>query len=93
MEMVYNSESFVVVRFEVPAEQADAGASPVTAAVRGGFEIVDKLAGKEIFLEGLVAETFKAGVQSLVDNDPTPEAFDEYIARFTVLAQQPVVIH
>ena len=87
MQMLYNSDSYVVVQIEVPA--AEAG----PAVARGGYEIVDKLARKEIFIEGALAEHFKSGVQAIADNDPSPEAFDEFIARFTALAQQPVVMH
>ena len=92
MQTLYNSDSFIVVRFDVPAPAApDAAASP--ASGRGGYEIVDKLARKEIFLEGLMAESFKTGVQAIVDGEATPEAFDEFIGRYTALAQQPVVAH
>ena len=85
MQMLYNSESFVVVSFELPAED--------TTSARGGYEIVDKFARKEIFLDGVVAEQFKQGVQALAENTPTQEAMDEFIGRYTVLAQQPVVLH
>jgi len=84
MQMLYNSDSFVVVAFDVPADDQPA---------RGGFEIVDKFARKEIFLEGLVAEQFKQGVQALAETQPTQEAMDEFIGRYTVLAQQPLVLH
>ena len=99
MQLLYNSETFVVVQFDVPALDAatdaavDGAGTALPTIGRGGYEIVDKLARKEIFLEGLLAETFKAGVQTIVDNNPTPEAFEEYIGRFTGLAQQPVVMH
>ncbi len=89
MQMLYNSDSFVVVAFEVPGT-AEAGAP---ALARGGYEIVDKFARKEIFLEGAVAESFQQGVQALVESGPTEEAMDEFIGRFTVLAQQPLVLH
>ena len=90
MHMLYNSDSFVVVRFDLPeASAVDNG----PAAGRGGYEIMDKLARKEIFLEGLMAESFKAGVQAIVDGEATPEAFDEFIGRYTALAQQPLVAH
>ena len=87
MQMLYNSDQYVVVQFDlsVPGEG--------TAARRGGFEIVDKLARKEIYIEGAVAESFQRGVQALVDEGPNPEAIDDYIAGFTALAQQPVVLH
>lgn len=90
MQMLYNSDSFVVVAFEVPGEAEGA----VDATERGGYEIVDKFARKEIFLQGAVAARFQQGVQALIeDGPPTEEAMDEFIGRFTVLAQQPVVLH
>ena len=87
MQMLYNSDSFVVVQFDVP------GASEGTVARRGGFEIVDKFARKEIFIQGAVAESFQRGVEALVQDGPNPEAIDDFIAGFTALAQQPVVLH
>ncbi len=92
MQMLYNSDSFVVVAFEVPA-LAPAGADGQPAKPRGGYEIVDKFARKEIFIEGALAEHFQQGVQALVDKGPTEEAMDEFIGRYTTLAQQPVVMH
>jgi Protein of unknown function (DUF3567) len=90
MQMLYNSESFVVVRFDLP----QAPGAPADAPTRGGFEIVDKAAGKEIYIEGALAERFRLGVEALVEQgSPNEDAFDDYIAGFTGLAQQPVVLH
>ncbi len=50
MQMLYNSDSFTVVQFSVPVE--------ASALTRGGYEIVDKFARKEIFIEGRLAESF-----------------------------------
>lgn len=93
MQMLYNSDSYVVVQIELPdaAPQTDGGDAPVRG--RGGYEIVDKLLRKEIFIEGALAEHFRSGVQAIADHDPSPEAFDAYIGRFTELAQQPLVMH
>jgi Protein of unknown function (DUF3567) len=86
MEMLYNSDSFTVVQIEWPAE----GDAPA----RGGYEIVDKHARKGIFIEGALAEGFKAGVQALIDReDPSADAFDDFIEGYTELAQQPLVLH
>lgn len=87
MQMLYNSDNYVVVQFDlsVPGEGAPAR--------RGGFEIVDKFARKEIYIEGAVADSFQRGVQALVDEGPNPEAIDAFIAGFTALAQQPVLLH
>jgi hypothetical protein len=113
MQMLYNSDSFVVVAFEVPAEPgndaglvnglagaglADVGsATPASGPSRGGFEIVDKVAGKEIFIQGLVAASFQQGMQALVAGADSQEAalaaVDEFLAGYATLAQQPVRLH
>jgi hypothetical protein len=90
MQKLYESDSFVVVRFDVPAAGAVDGAPAVS---RGGYEIVDRHARREIFLEGLMAEHFKQGVQALVDKNPTEEAFDEFLSGYCGLAHQPVTLH
>ena len=104
MQMLYNSDSFVVVAFEVPAvlgdaaglvEAGDAGA--VGVGPRGGFEIVDKLAGKEIFIQGPVAASFQLGIQALVAGADSQEAalaaVDDYLAGYAALAQNTVRLH
>ena len=88
MLMLYNSDSFAVLQFDLPAAQ-----DSVPAASRGGYEIVDKFARKEIFLEGALALRFREGVDRLVETEPTEEALDDFIAGYTQLAQQPVSLH
>lgn len=88
MQMFYNSDSFVVVRFDMPESGA-----PDSPASRGGYEIVDKFARREIFIEGAVAESFKQGVQALAERDPSEEALDEFIGRYCTLTQQAVALH
>ena len=85
MLMLYNSDQFAVVQFDTEAaEQRPA---------RGGYEIVDKFARKEIFLDGVLAAQFKAGVDALIETGPSEEELDEYIGRYGAMAQQPVVLH
>jgi hypothetical protein len=91
MQLVYNSESFAVMHFGAPA--ASDGGQPGAHLNASGFEIVDKRSRKEIYLQGAVAESFQRGVKALVDQGPDAEALEDYIACFTVLAQQPVVLH
>ena len=96
MQMLYHSDSFVVVQFDLAHEDVPREPAPTdeTAASRGGFEIVEKTAGKEIFIEGLLADRFRQGVQALMARgDASEETFDDYIAGFAGLAQQPVVLH
>ena len=81
MHMIYNSPNYCVVEFK------DA------QGVFGGFEIMDKSSRKGIYLQGAVAESFQRGVQALVEQGPDPEALDAYLAGYTALAQQPLVLH
>jgi len=87
--MLYNSDHYVVVQFDVGAESAGEHA----VQPQGGYEIVDKFARRGIFLNGAVAEGFKRGVSELVERGPTEEEVDEFIAGYTLLAQQPVIVH
>lgn len=85
MQMLYNSDHYVVVEFDMGADASSDG--------KGGYEIVDKFARRGIFLNGAVADGFKAGVDALVERDPTEEEVDDFIAGYTLLAQQPVILH
>jgi hypothetical protein len=91
MHMLYNSDSFTVVAFEIPTAPGGAGRNTETS--RGGFEIVDKLAQKDVFIEGAMADTFQAGVEALMEGKPTEEDIDDFIARFASLMPQPLVLH
>lgn len=93
MQMLYNSDSFAVVEFEVPALAAHRPASEDAGLTRGGYEIVDKFARKEIYIEGAMAESFKEGVEALIETSPSVEEMDAYIERFSSLMHQPVVLH
>ncbi len=89
MQMLYNSDTYAVVQIDVPG----AGDAANTAPARGGFEIVDKFARKEIYLQGALADSFRRGVQALVEAESNAESFDEFIGGWTQLAQQPLTLH
>jgi hypothetical protein len=92
MHMLYNSDSFTVVAIDIPGAPAAPGSdAPDTS--RGGFEIVDKFAQKDIFIEGAMAASFQAGVEALMQSKPSEDDIDEYIGRFTSLMPQPLVLH
>jgi hypothetical protein len=95
MHMLYNSDNFVVVQFDFPSVEAPVAAADASlhTLARGGYEIVDKSARKEIFLEGALAESFKEGVQALTDASTSVEEIDAYLGRFSAVMQQSVVLH
>ena len=91
MHMLYNSDSFIVVQFDVPAAELLPAGPQLN---RGGFDIVDKFARKEIFIEGALAESFSQGVQALIeDGEPSEDELDAFIEQYAVMGQQPVVMH
>ena len=88
MQMLYDSDSYAVMQF-LPPQTHDA--APPT---RGGYEIVDKAARRETFLEGALADRFREGVEALVRGGArSPEVFDDYIAGFSGLAQHSLTLH
>jgi hypothetical protein len=99
MQMLYNSDSYVVVQFDDAGGQDGLGGASGAGGPnhwRGGFDIVDKFARKEIYLEGALAERFRQGVADLAEQNPegmSPETLDDYIATFTELAPHPLVQH
>lgn len=99
MNLVYNSDSYAVVQIsleQVEDSSASAeGASTSHGEVgRGGYEIVDKAAKKGIFIDGALARRFREGVQALAEeHEPSTEEIDDFIAGYTQLAQQPLILH
>jgi hypothetical protein len=88
MQMIYDSDAFCVVKIDLPPAQ---GGKPQPA--RGGYEIVDKLARKEIFIDGAMAASFQNDVQALIETSPSVEEIDEFLGRFSSLMHQPLALH
>lgn len=93
MQMLYNSDNFVVVQFDVPSEVDRTEPPHAESLSRGGYEIVDKFARKELFIEGAMAESFKQGVEALIETSPSEEEMDDYIERYSSLMQHPLILH
>ncbi|HEX5311282.1 DUF3567 domain-containing protein [Aquabacterium sp.] len=93
MHMLYNSDNYAVVQIEMSPQPDEAMVSSATPLTRGGYEIVDKFARKELFIEGAMAESFKEGVEALIETSPSTEEFDAYLERYAGMALQPVVMH
>ncbi|MEM5325821.1 DUF3567 domain-containing protein [Paraburkholderia sp. JHI2823] len=85
MQMIYNSPNYCVVEF--PPQD---GHSAMRA---GGYEIVDKNARRELFIDGAMAARFREDVQKLMDAEQGLDEVDEFLGQFDILMQQPVVLH
>lgn len=103
MQMLYDSDSFVVVHMQVDALEKDASGANVSASgvsavktpvlSRHGFEIVDKRSGKEVYLDGSWAELFQQQINAWQANTPTQEEVEDTLDRYSELAHNPVVLH
>lgn len=97
MQMLYDSDSFVVVHILPEAFESPrgGGAQPpkVPQLPRHGFEIVDKRSGKEVYLDGSWAEMFQQQILAWQRDTPTQEEVEATLDRYTGLAQNPVIVH
>lgn len=103
MQTLYDSDTYSVTHMLANAVAADAateGASKtantqpkVPMLARHGFEIVDKRAGKEVYLDGSWAELFQQHISAWQENTPTQEEVEDTLERYAELAQNPVVVH
>ena len=98
MQMLYDSDSFVVLHLQpdlgLPTQVTlSDGATTAPALPRHGFEIVDKRSGKEVYLDGSWAEMFQQVIQAWQRESPSEEEVEDTLERYAQLAQHPVVVH
>ncbi|HSW19579.1 MAG TPA: DUF3567 domain-containing protein [Ramlibacter sp.] len=90
MQMLYDSDSFVVVHMQA---NAPSEGEPEPNIARHGFEIVDKRSNKEVYLDGSWADAFQRQINAWQVNTPTQEEVEEMLDRYAELAQNPLVMH
>jgi hypothetical protein len=95
MQMLYDSESFVVVHMQLDGEGATLDTAEIKKPVlaRHGFEIVDKRSGKEVYLDGSWAELFQQQITAWQVNTPTQEEVEDTLDGYAELAHNPVLMH
>ncbi|MFT7116620.1 MAG: hypothetical protein ACI9I0_001832 [Rhodoferax sp.] len=98
MHTLYDSDTYSVTHMlanaAAPADQAsDAPIVLVPTLARHGFEIVDKRAKKEVYLDGSWAELFQQHISAWQENTPTQEEVEDTLEQYAELAQNPVIMH
>ena len=93
MQLLYDSESFVVVQIHANAPEESAPAPAVPQLARHGFEIVDKRSGKEVYLDGSWAELFQLRLSAWAKETPTQEEIEDALEGYSGLANTPVSLH
>jgi hypothetical protein len=97
MHTLYDSDTYTVTHLlataeAVPGPTAD-GAAARPELPRHGFEIVDKRAGKEIYLDGSWAELFQQRLAEWQRNSPTQDEVEDTLAQYAELATIPLHVH
>lgn len=85
MNLIYNSDQYSVMEFGI-----DQGHE---ALQFGGYEIVDKSGQREIFIGGILAESFRKDVRSLIAGEPSIEDIDTFLGQYDAMMNQSVVLH
>jgi len=93
MQLLYDSDSFVVVQIQANALDASAPAPAVPELARHGFEIVDKRSGKEVYLDGSWAEMFQQQLAAWARQAPTQEQVEDTLEGYSGLANTTVSLH
>lgn len=95
MHTLYDSEAFIVTHLLAASDatSAVAGETEPATLVRHGFEIVDKRAGREVYLDGSWAELFQQRLAEWQRNSPTQEEVEDTLAQYAELANIPLYVH
>ena len=103
MHTLYDSDTYSVTHMLANAGAADAASNVdgectepvrlVPTLARHGFEIVDKRANKEVYLDGSWAELFQQHIAAWQQNTPTQEEVEDTLEQYAELAQNPVLVH
>ena len=93
MQLLYDSESFVLVQIHANAPEASAHVPAIPQLARNGFEIVDKRSGKEVYLDGSWAEMFQLRLSAWAKDTPTQEEVEDTLEGYSGLATTPISLH
>ncbi len=93
MQLLYDSESFVVVQIQANAPEESAPVPAIPELARNGFEIVDKRSGKEVYLDGSWAEMFQLRLSAWAKDTPTQEEVEDTLEGYSGLATTPISLH
>ena len=77
MNVVYNSDSYAILAY--PLQQ--------------GFELVDKLGSRSLFVHGSIAVGLRHAIDSIPDEDRDEESIDSLLDDYCVGAARPISYH
>ena len=95
MQTLYDSDTFCLTHI-VGAWDDGVPQSASTESLRlprHGFELLDKRAGKELYLDGPWAELFQQQLQAWQRSAPTQDEVEDTLEQYAGLAQIPTTVH
>lgn len=94
MNMLYDSESYVVLHVvSQPTDAPSITPEEKPSIPRHGFEIVDKLHRRGVYLDGAWAERFQEQIDAWQRNKPSQEEVESTLEAYASLAQTPLHVH
>lgn len=94
MNMLYDSESYVVLHVvSQPDNESTTESDDRPSIPRHGFEIVDKLHRRGVYLDGAWAERFQEQIDAWQRNKPSQEEVESTLEAYASLAQTPLHLH
>jgi hypothetical protein len=77
MNLVYNSEHYAILVYPV----------------QHGFELVDKLGGRSLFVQGSVAVGLRDAINNIPDKERDMDSIDSLLDDYCVGAAKPILFH
>ena len=77
MNIVYNSDHYAIVAYPV----------------RAGFELVDKLGKRSLFVQGSVAIGLREAIDSIPEDERDIESIDSLLDDYCAGAAKPITFH
>ncbi len=77
MNTVYDSEHYAIVAY--PVQQ--------------GFELVDKMSSRSLFVQGSVARDLREAIDSIPDAERDEESIDALLDEYCVGSTRPILFH
>jgi hypothetical protein len=96
MNTLYESDTYCLTHIVGAWEEGLASAALSAQShrlPRHGFELLDKRAGKEVFLDGPWAELFQEHLHAWQRSAPTQDEVEDTLQQYAELAQIPTTVH
>ena len=77
MNIVYNSRLYAILAY--PVQQ--------------GFELVDKAASRNLFVQGSIARDLRRAIDEIPDAERSEETIDALLDEYCAGAARPIVLH